>query len=522
MNYLRICKGFLLFITLGFLLNACQTGERSVPEAAYREPYRPQFHFTPPRNWINDPNGLVYHDGEYHLFYQHNPFGDQWGHMSWGHAVSEDLVHWQHLPVALKEENDVMIFSGSAVSDLNNTSGFGSADNPPLVAIYTGHHTNRKRQDQRIAYSLDNGRTWTKYEGNPVIDGEMEDFRDPKVIWHEPTEKWIMIVALPTEHKVRFYGSPNLTDWELLSEFGPAGATGGVWECPDLFPLAVDGNSSNVKWVLQVDLNPGAPFGGSGGQYFVGAFEGTEFVQDPDTEGETRWVDYGKDFYAVQSYANIPEADGRRIWLAWMNNWQYAGEIPTSPWRGAMTIPREVSLKTFGGAVHLVQQPVAELQQLRGQHRRLEDLSIDGIYDLTEEEGIAGKAFEIVARFETGDAGSFGFNVRESTAERTVVGYAASANRVFVERSNSGATGFSEHFPSRQEARLLSDEGVVTLHVLVDWSSVEVFANGGEVSITDRIFPSQESERISLFSEGGPVRLISLDVWKLRSVWNNE
>lgn len=277
---------------------------------SYREPWRPQFHFTPAMNWMNDPNGLVFYDGEYHLFYQFNPFGDKWGHMSWGHAVSRDLTHWKHLPVALHEENDIMIFSGSAVVDWKNTSGFGIKGKPPLVAIYTGHYTKKPLQNQQIAYSNDRGRTWTKYAGNPVLDIGEKDFRDPKVIWHEPTQRWIMTVAWPVHRKIRFYSSPNLKDWTHLSDFGPAGSTNGIWECPDLFPMAVnngragDANADRSgpdtafsepragelsgapadrrvqKWVLIVNVGSGAPAGGSGGQYFVGDFDGREFKLD--------------------------------------------------------------------------------------------------------------------------------------------------------------------------------------------------------------------------------------------------
>ena len=231
----------------------------------YTEPFRPQFHFTPEKNWMNDPNGLVFYEGEYHLFYQYNPFGDKWGHMSWGHAVSPDMVHWKHLPLAMGDDDGVMIFSGSAVIDWKNSSGFGKGDQPPMVAIYTGYNTTNNLQYQCIAYSNDKGRTWTKYSGNPVINLNSKDFRDPKVQWYEPTKSWIMTVSLSAEHKVCFYGSPNLKDWTLLSKFGPAGATAGVWECPDLFQLPVQGTHEK-RWVLAVNINPGSVAGGSGGR----------------------------------------------------------------------------------------------------------------------------------------------------------------------------------------------------------------------------------------------------------------
>src|SRR4051812_21045578 len=261
----------------------------------YREPYRPQFHFTPATNWMNDPNGLVFFEGEYHLFYQYNPFGNKWGHMSWGHAVSPDLTHWQHLPVALQEENDIMIFSGSAVVDWKNITGFGTNGQPPLVAIYTGHYTKRPLQNEQIAYSNDRGRTWTKYSGNPVLDIREKDFRDPKVFWHAATQRWVMIVAWPPQRKIRLYASPDLKEWSHLSDFGPAGSTKGIWECPDLFPLSVDGKPRQTKWTLIVNAGSGAPAGGSGCQYFVGDFDGKQFILDPSfPSAQPEFVPEGK------------------------------------------------------------------------------------------------------------------------------------------------------------------------------------------------------------------------------------
>ncbi|SOR84354.1 glycoside hydrolase family 32 protein [Streptomyces chartreusis] len=265
-----------------FALSAAPLTPQGVAQA-YTETYRPQFHFTPQKNWMNDPNGLVYYKGEYHLFYQYNPNGNSWGDMSWGHAVSKDLVHWQELPLALSHDDEEMVFSGGAVVDWNNTTGFGTRENPPMVAIYTSAYRHGGKQAQSLAYSTDQGRTWTKYQGNPVLDIGSDNFRDPKVQWYAPTKSWLMTVSLSTEHKVRFYSSKNLKDWELQSEFGPAGATGGVWECPDLFPLAVDGDPKRIKWVLVVNLNPGGIAGGSAAQYFVGDFDGKKFT--PEDKG---------------------------------------------------------------------------------------------------------------------------------------------------------------------------------------------------------------------------------------------
>jgi len=492
-------------------------------EVSYREDYRPQYHFTPAKNWMNDPNGLVYHDGEYHLFYQYNPFGVTWGHMSWGHAVSKDLTHWQHLPVALKEKNGIMIFSGSAVVDHNNTSGFGSENNPPMVAIYTGHRDDGDtvQQDQRIAYSLDNGRSWTKYSRNPVIDEGMSDFRDPKVFWHEESGKWIMVVALSKEQKIRFYGSENLKEWNLLSEFGPAGAANDIlWECPDLFELKVEGNAGESRWVLQVDVNPGAIAGGSGGQYFVGEFDGEQFTEDPLMKGQTNWVDFGRDFYAAQSYSDIPAKDGRRIWLAWMSNWDYAQNVPTNPWRSAMSIPRELGLRSVDSSYRLIQKPVSELKNLRKDSIRIEDKVInskagDEIINFT------GKAYELLVEFDAGDADSFGLKVRKGNNEETIIGYDANNNRLFVDRTRSGEVDFDSTFVSVEEAPLELRNNRVRMHVFVDWSSVELFAGDGEAVITDRIFPSPESRGLELFSEGGSAKVVSMDIWSLESAWKN-
>jgi sucrose-6-phosphate hydrolase SacC (GH32 family) len=298
----------------------------------YREPFRPQFHFTPERNWMNDPNGMVFFEDEYHLFYQYNPYGDKWGHMSWGHAVSRDLLHWEHLPLALAEEDGVMIFSGSAVVDWKNTSGVGVDGKPPLVAIYTGHRN--KRQDQRIAYSNDRGRTWTKYSGNPVLDLNMADFRDPKVYWHEPTQHWFMVVALPTEKKVHFYTSGDLKEWKYSGEFGPAGATNGVWECPDLFPVTIEGEVGATKWVLIVNISSGGPAGGSGCQYFIGDFDGTRFIADAPAPDHAEKVPAGRIF------ADFENSD----YAGWTKVGDAFGDKPA-----AGALPRQQPVSGFRG-----------------------------------------------------------------------------------------------------------------------------------------------------------------------------
>ncbi|MDE2508435.1 MAG: glycoside hydrolase family 32 protein [Planctomycetota bacterium] len=475
---------------------------------------RPLFHFTPTKNFINDPNGLLFLEGEYHLFYQHNPEGDRWGHMSWGHAVSRDLVRWEHLPVALREADGIMIFSGSAVFDARNTSGLGRDGQAPMVAIYTGD--GHRKQTQNIAASVDRGRTWTKFAGNPVVDLHSNSFRDPKVFWHEPSRRWVMATVLADERKVRLWSSRDLKNWERLSDFGPAGSRKGVWECPELFETPVEGGSpGESRWILKVDVNDGAPFGGSGGQYFVGRFDGKTFQNEPTPRDEPLWIDFGKDFYASQTWNDAPNS-GRPVWVAWMNNWQYANDIPTSPWRGAMTLPRVVTLRRTPDGLRIVQTPVAGVESLRGAHRKVENRVIKAGETRLDVDKIEGAALDLVATFEPGDAETFGLKVRCGAGEETLVGVDRRAGTVFVDRTRSGAVGFSPHFAGRHSARASLGDGPIRLRVLVDATSVEVFANDGLVALTDQVFPRPESIGASLFATGGNARLQTLDVWQLR------
>ncbi|MGW8880826.1 GH32 C-terminal domain-containing protein [Streptomyces mirabilis] len=810
----------------------------------YSETHRPQFHFTPDKNWMNDPNGLVYFKGEYHLFYQYNPNGNSWGDMSWGHAVSKDLVHWKQLPLALAHDDNEMVFSGSAVVDRDNTTGFGTKKNPAMVAIYTSYSKATGIQAQSLAYSTDRGRTWTKYQGNPVIDIGSKDFRDPKVQWYAPTKSWLMTVSMSAEHKVRFYSSKNLKDWKLQSEFGPAGATGGVWECPDLFPLAVDGDRKKTKWVLVVNINPGGIAGGSAAQYFVGDFDGKEFtaedkgtytpptgtvVQDfegtdfgswtttgsafgqapaagavagqgtvdgfdgkglansfhsgdgttgtltspsftvdskylnfkvgggrhphvdgtvleqgpppagtvlADFEGGTYgdwtttgdafgtapatgtlpnqqevsgflgsglvnsylngdsttgtltspeftldkdyvnflvgggnhpagsdnptavellvdgnvvrsatgqdgealnwaswdvkdlagkkaqikivddnsggwghlnvdhimlsdtqtqpvsqetsvnlivdgqvvrsatgsnsetldwasfdmrpyagkqaqiqiadmntagwghlladqftaadtpaksvvqradWADYGKDYYAAVSWEDAP--DGKRYMIGWMNNWDYSGVIPTSPWRGAQSIPREMALRTVDGRIRLTSRPVNSVTSLRQKgSATAAGVTVKNTSKTLIGPAAQGKALDIEATFSLKDADRFGLRVRTGAGgEGTVIGYDTTTQEMYVDRTHSGAVDFNSTFPGVQTAPLKAKNGKVKLRILVDWSSVEVFGGSGEAVITDQIFPDPASQGVQIFAENGSVKLDQARVWHLDS-----
>ncbi|MDX2151564.1 MAG: glycoside hydrolase family 32 protein [Bryobacteraceae bacterium] len=437
------------------------------------ELFRPLFHFSPAKNWTNDPCGLVFFSGEYHLFFQHNPSGDQWGNMSWGHAVSRDLRRWQELPVAIPTGADAWIFTGSTVVDWNNSSGFCRGGKPCLVAIYTGDtgvdKSKPSREHQNLAYSNDNGRTWTKYEKNPVLDPGLKDFRDPKVLWHAPTKRWIMALALPTEHKAAFYASADLKSWRRVGEFGPAGATGGIWECPDLFE--VDG-----KWVLKIGLNPGHIAGGSGEQYFVGRFDGTTFVSETK---ETKWLDYGRDCYCALTFSDTPRGQ-KPVMLGWMSNWQYAGKTPTSPWRGQMTLPRRLSLK----GDTLLQQPAA------GVARPWRPWNGKPL--------AAGQMFELEIE-PAGD--TLDLRVLKGAGAETAIGYAA--GKLSVDRTKSGAVAFDKTFPSRTEAPLAV---LRRLHVVVDRMSVEVFANDGEVVLTNIVFPPAAANGVEINSPAKRLR----------------
>ncbi|WP_230986800.1 GH32 C-terminal domain-containing protein [Cohnella fermenti] len=474
--------------------------------------YRPQAHYSPARHWINDPNGLVYIDGEYHLFYQYNPNGTTWGPMSWGHAVSVDLTDWEELPIALEPDAGGFIWSGSVVADPDNTSGFAKDGQTPLVAIFTQEKGGV--QTQSLAYSNDKGRTWTKYAGNPVLPmaSGTTVFRDPKVIWHDDTSSWVM--ALSAGDRIVFYTSPDLKSWTYASEFGSAdGAHGGTWECPDLYALPVDGNPSLVKWVLTVSISGGAPAGGTGTQYFVGQFDGTTFTND-NPASTVLWTDYGADNYAAVSFSNIPSSDGRRIVLGWMNNWSYGQQTPTSIWRGATTLPREAQLVSTGTGARLTLLPVAETSALRGAASSWSGETIAP----TSSNLLSGTAFEIVAEFQndTATAASYGFKVRKGAGYETAVGYDKAAGKLFVDRTASGDASFDGTFAARHEVEMSeTTDGKIRLRIVVDRASAEVFGNDGLAVVTDQIFPPLAAAGLELYATGGSVTLNSLSVYPL-------
>ncbi|MEW6402021.1 MAG: glycoside hydrolase family 32 protein [Chloroflexota bacterium] len=465
---------------------------------------RPGFHFTPPANWMNDPNGLVYFDGEYHLFYQHYPHSPQWGPMHWGHAVSRDLVNWQHLPIALHPDEHGFIFSGSVVVDWKNTAGFGEE---ALVAIFT---YNKKRvETQNLAYSTDRGRTWTKYTGNPVIPnpGNLRDFRDPKVFWYE--DHWVM--ALAAGNIVLFYASKDLKHWEQSGSFGDGyGSTDGIWETPDLFPLVVDDTGATC-WVLTVGVYTGAPAGGSGTQYFIGEFDGKTFLSENSRE-TVLWADYGADYYAPQTWNNEPNE--RRIMLGWMSNWQYAREAPEYGWRGAFSLPRELSLVKTPGGFRLAQQPIRELKSLREEEHHWRNVAAKPGENLLA--NLTLDTFEIVARIQHNPSlDVFGFHLRKSDHEHTTVGYNPRTRKIFLDRTRSGQVDFKEGFAAVHSAHLEPEKGSISLHIFVERCSVEVFANNGIITLSDLIYPSARSLGLEFFTMGGEVHLDSLDLYRL-------
>ncbi|MFI0452508.1 GH32 C-terminal domain-containing protein [Actinomadura sp. 6N118] len=803
----------------------------------YDETYRPQVHYSPAQNWMNDPNGLIFHQGEYHYFYQYNPSGNTWGNMSWGHATSTDLVHWKQQPVAIPHNDDEMVYSGSVVLDRSNSTGFGTAQSPPLVAVYTSHFKASGKQAQSLAYSRDGGLSWTRHAANPVLDIGSVNFRDPKVFWYAPTKSWLMVVALSDQHKVSFYSSRDLKSWTHLSDFGPQNAVGGLWECPDLFPLAVDGDPRKTKWVLVVNLNPGGIAGGSGAQYFTGTFNGTRFTSDDhgytppsgtvladfeggdyggwsatgtafgtapatgalpdqqtvsgflgrglansflqhdsstgtltspvftvdkpylnflvgggnhphvdgagdgspppgevfaDFEGPTwgqgwtatgdftdagpttgnlsgqigsrildtcvktcdpatgtitspsftitrkyidfliaggnhpwggdgatavnlivdgqvvktatgnnsgtmdwtswdvstlagktaqlqvvdnatggwghlmvdhlvhsdqaakprdvqttvnllvdnrvvrtatgqnsemldwtswnlkdligksaqiqivdagngdwghvladqfmtadapatngiqraHWVDYGADFYAAVTYNDAPA--GKRIMHAWMNNWNYGGNIPTSPWRSAASFPRELSLKTIDGKPQLVSQPVDALASLRrGKAAKLDNTTVRS---RTQTVRGGGQVLEIHTVLRQLDAKRFGINVRTGKGQLTQIGYDTTTSELYIDRTASGNVTFDATFPGVHRAPLPLDHGQLKLRIIVDASSVEVYAGQGQVTLTDQIFPDPASTGLSVFANDGSAQVKTLTAWHLASTWKN-
>lgn len=489
-------KPFLLALTY-FGLAQVSHAQTVAPAPTPTPQYRPAYHFSPTAHWMNDPNGMVFYQGTYHLFFQYYPKASVWGPMHWGHATSTDLVRWKEQPIALYPDSLGYIFSGSAVVDTRNTSGFGKNGQPPLVAIFTHHDPKGEKkgihtfQNQSLAYSLDAGKTWTKYAGNPVLKNPgIQDFRDPKVSWYEAGKKWVMTLA--TKDRITFYSSPNLKNWTKESEFGAKlGAHGGVWECPDLFPMTLNGKT---HWVLLVNLNPGGPNGGSGTQYFVGNFDGKTFT--PGTTN-TKWADYGPDDYAGVTWSNT---GNRRIFMGWMSNWEYANQVPTAPWRNATTVPRELGLRQVGAQLYLTSQPVKEADKLFPLVSTLKDLAGKNEYDLTPKLKSTGNKFQL--KISAKQLASFSLVLSNSKGEALVVGYDKVANRYFIDRTKSGRVDFSSKFAGRHSAPRLATAPQTDLTLLVDATSVEVFADHGLTVMSELFFPTEALSKLKLKTDG--------------------
>lgn len=514
-----------IFITLGSLLVLTITctnkkdskgAEVIKTKSIFKENYRPQFHFTPKEKWMNDPNGLIYNKGIYHLFYQYYPDDIVWGPMHWGHAISKDMLHWDHKKIALYPDELGYIFSGSAVLDTNNSSGLGTAETPPLVAIYTYHDADKEAsgkdnyQTQGIAYSLDNGDTWTKYDHNPVIGNNgIKDFRDPKVFWHTESGKWILILVAGDHAKI--YASDDLKEWTYLSDFGKnQGAHGGVWECPDLFKLKVEG-SDEEKWVLVISINPGAPNGGSGTQYFIGDFDGNRFVSE---QTDSKWIDYGTDNYAGVTYNNTP--NNERIFIGWMSNWGYARDTPTKTWRSAMTLPRRLTLAKIQGSYFLKNYPLPQVATLLVPAKNIIK-EVDEQKMLLKHENFnqtqisfttKGRDYELTFSNDEGDELIVSMN----------------ENVFFVDRSKSGLVDFEKSFGEKHSMLVdyLSKNSPYEVKIVLDWSSLEIFINKGQYVMTEQIFPKSGYTNLiirnkDMSEDKLPIENLKID--NIKSVW---
>ena len=493
--------------------------------------YRPEYHHTPLYGWMNDANGLVYKDGEYHLYFQYNPYGSKWGNMHWGHSVSKDLVHWQHLDPAIARDTLGHIFSGSTVIDKNNSAGYGK---DAMIAFYTSA-SDEHGQIQCMAYSNDNGRTYTKYENNPILtpfDG-LKDFRDPKVFWYEPSQKWYMIVS--ADKNMRFYSSTDLKQWEYLSQFGEGyGVQPNQFECPDFIQLPVDGNKDNMKWVMIVNINPGCPFGGSATEYFIGDFDGKEFKCDTD-KSVTKWLDFGKDHYATVCFSNTGD---RIIAVPWMSNWQYANVTPIRQYRGANALPRELSLYTKNGEIYMAANVVKETEALRKSTRNIESLSVEGETIIDSITDGLNSGVELEMDIVPGKAQTVGFDIMNAKGEKTKIYLDLKSGRAVMDRTESGLIAFGEkaepHFKENHDRRktesinYINDFALGTwaplslcegksyhLNVFVDKCSVELFVDGGRIAMTNLVFPTEVYNSLRFYTEGGKAEVKNLSIHKL-------
>lgn len=473
-----------------------------------KEKFRPVYHHTPAYGWMNDPNGMFYKDGVYHLYFQYNPYGSVWGNMHWGHSTSTDLMHWKFEGCAIVPDAWGAIFSGSCVVDHENTAGFGKE---AVVAFYTSAKASPwgDVQSQSMAYSLDNGKTFVKYEGNPILTSSEKDFRDPKVFWYAPGKHWVMILAVGQHMEI--YSSVNLKEWKKESEFGAMqGAHGGVWECPDLVEIPVEGTREK-KWVLICNLNPGGPFGGSAAQYFVGSFDGKKFVNESPTQ--TKWMDWGKDNYATVTWNNAP--DGRCIALGWMSNWQYANNVPTRQYRSANTLARDLTLYREGQELYLKSTPSVEVKKARGKKVSIPSFRVSEKHEIVNLFEDNQGAYEVEILIQNAGASKIAFCLLNEKGEKVSMYYDLNRKQFVMDRSESGTVDFSKDFPAVTVAPANVDKEL-TLRLFVDRSSIEAFGEDGKFVMTNLVFPSQPYVKMCFEADKNGYAVKTLNVYKLQ------
>lgn len=500
----------IFFILILILMNSCSSTKTSNEKIVSNEElYRPNFHFTPKKGWMNDPNGMFYYKGLYHLYFQHYPDKNVWGPMHWGHATSKDMIKWEEEKIALFPDEKGYIFSGSSVVDVNNTSGFGSLENPPIVAMFTYHDAVKEKagatdyQSQAIAYSLDEGMTWTKFKGNPVIKNSgIKDFRDPKMTWDAIHNQWIMVLAADVETQI--YRSSNLIDWELASAFGKnLGVHGAPWECPDFFPIKVEG-SNETKWVLLQSINPHGPNGGSATQYFVGDFDGKTFTlgnsfADDLKQEKAFWVDYGKDNYAGVTWSNIPETDGRKLFIGWMSNWEYANKVPTENWRSSTTVPRELKLINTDGHYRIVSLPVKELDKYVSKTIKKDLFTVDKTTVIIDKSSVDMSRLDI--RFTMNGLKDDNYDFILSNKEDNALHFGINKKDkcFYIDRKNVSKTTFSDEFAKKvSKAPITSDFNSIEVRLIIDKTSIEVFYDNGKTVMTEIYFSDKPMESLSI------------------------
>lgn len=526
-----LCKIHCFFLAM-LLFSACGLGSHSESSTLFHEKYRPQIHFSPMENWMSAPTGLVYFENEYHLFYPYDTKGG-WGKTThWGHAVSSDMINWKHLPIALFPDSLGAIHTGSVVVDADNRSGFGTSSNPPLVAVFTYHNYDAEAKGEimvetlGLAFSLDKGKSWVKYAYNPVLTNPgVREFKDPKIVWHQVTKQWVM--TLVNKGRIQFYTSTNLREWSFASDFGKElGDMEEMWESPDLFELST-GNDKEKKWVLIVNINFGSTNDWATG-YFTGDFDGVNFVPDQTIP---LILDYGKDNYGGSTFNNTP--DGRRVMMAWMNNWQYAADVPTQIWKCAATFPKELRLEENNGKYLLAAQPIDEIRKCYGQQIHMKNIDItqniheEGILDLTSAIPFSLLPLEITIQFETdkreqiGFAEKFGIRLRNEEGEFISVGYDNFNHLFYIDRTHSVDEAFSEDFAGIHSLKYsISGLTTIDMRLIFDTSSLELFALGGKAVLTDTFYPTSVFSRMELFSENGTVSVNRLSIKQLKSIWN--